>query len=130
MRRPKIRDFIDECEIPNCTVINLDSLDAVSYQNALNEYIDYLEEQLSNHGGQIIMEKSQSLLLDLGYDRTKVTYDLFNMSTIEYSSTEHDHELKIYIEAESVQSDDGILTAPEVRAIYVKMKELGCYDKK
>lgn len=52
------------------------------------------------------------------------------MSTIEYSSTEHDHELKIYIEAESVQSDDGILTAPEVRAIYVKMKELGCYDKK
>jgi urease accessory protein UreE len=52
------------------------------------------------------------------------------MSTIEYSSTEHDHELKIYIEEESVQSDDGILTAPEVRAIYVKMKELGCYDKK
>ena len=40
MRRPKIRDFIDECEIPNYTVINLDSLDSVSYQNALNEYID------------------------------------------------------------------------------------------
>jgi hypothetical protein len=76
------------------------------------------------------MEKSQSLLLDLGYDRTKVTYDLFNMSTIEYSSTEHDHELKIYIEAESVQSDDGILTADEIRAIYVKFKELECYKEK
>lgn len=48
MNRPKIRDFIDECEIPNYTVINLDSLDSVSYQNALNEYINYLEEQLSN----------------------------------------------------------------------------------
>lgn len=48
MNRPKIRDFIDECEIPTYTVINLDSLDAVSYQNTLNEYIDYLEEQLSN----------------------------------------------------------------------------------
>lgn len=56
LRRPKIRDFIDECEIPNCTVINIGSLDNTSYQNALNEYIDYLEEQLSNHGGQIIME--------------------------------------------------------------------------
>lgn len=32
MNRPKIRDFIDECEIPTYTVINLDSLDAVSYQ--------------------------------------------------------------------------------------------------
>lgn len=48
MRRPKIRDFIDECEIPNYTVINLDSLDSVSYQNALNEYIDYLEGRLGN----------------------------------------------------------------------------------
>lgn len=48
MNRPKIRDFIDECEIPNYTVINLDSFDSISYQNALNEYINYLEEQLSN----------------------------------------------------------------------------------
>lgn len=76
------------------------------------------------------MEKSQSLLLNLGYDRTKVTYDVFNMSTIEYSSTEHNHELKIYIDEESVQSDDGILTSDEVRAIYVKFKELGCYKEK
>lgn len=76
------------------------------------------------------MKKSQSLLLNLGYDRTKVTYDVFNMSTIEYSSTEHNHELKIYIDEECVQSDDGILTADEIRAIYVKMKELGCYKEK
>lgn len=76
------------------------------------------------------MEKSQSLLLNLGYDRTKVTYALFNMLTIEYSSTKHNHELKIYIDAQSVQSDDGILTADEVRAIYVKMKELGYYEEK
>ena len=46
MRRPKIRDFIDECEISNYTVINLDSLDSVSYQNALNEYIERLEKAL------------------------------------------------------------------------------------
>lgn len=76
------------------------------------------------------MKKAQSLLLNLGYDRTKVTYDVFNMSTIEYSSTEHNHELKIYIDEECVQSDDGILTADEVRAIYVKFKELGCYKEK
>lgn len=63
------------------------------------------------------MEKSQSLLLNLGYDRTKVTYDVFNMSTIEYSSTEHNHELKISIDEESVQSDDGILTSDEEGAI-------------
>ena len=48
MNRPKIKDFIEKCELPNCTVINIGSLDAVSYQNALNEYINYLEEQLSN----------------------------------------------------------------------------------
>lgn len=52
------------------------------------------------------------------------------MLTIEYSSTKHNHELKIYIDAQSVQSDDGILTADEVRAIYVKMKELGYYEEK
>lgn len=28
------------------------------------------------------MKKAQSLLLNLVYDRTKVTYDVFNMSTI------------------------------------------------
>lgn len=48
MNRPKIRDFIEKCELPNCTAINIGSLNVVSYQNALNEYIDYLEEQLSN----------------------------------------------------------------------------------
>ena len=48
MNRPKIRDFIEKCELPNCTVINIGSLNVVSYQNALNEYIDYLEEQFSN----------------------------------------------------------------------------------
>ena len=51
------------------------------------------------------MKKAQSLLLNLGYDRTKVTYDVFNMSTIEYSSTEHNHELKIYIDEEGCTSD-------------------------
>ena len=76
------------------------------------------------------MKKAQSLLLNLGYDRTKVTYDVFNMSTIEYSSTEHNHELKIYIDEECCTSDDGILTADEVRALYVKLKELGCYKEK
>lgn len=76
------------------------------------------------------MEKSQSLLLNSGYDITKVTYALFNMSTIEYSSTEHNHKLKIYIDEECVQSDDGILTADEIRAIYVKFKELGYYEEK
>ena len=76
------------------------------------------------------MKKAQSLLLNLGYDRTKVTYDVFNMSTIEYSSTEHNHELKIYIDEEGCTSDDGILTADVVRALYVKLKELGCYKEK
>ena len=63
MNRPKIRDFIDECEIPTYTVINLDSLDAVSYQNTLNEYIDYLEEQLSNLKVKNEVEHQQNELL-------------------------------------------------------------------
>lgn len=63
MNRPKIRDFIKKCELPNCTVINIGSLNVVSYQNALNEYIDYLEEQLSNLRAKNEVEHQQNELL-------------------------------------------------------------------
>lgn len=82
MRRPKIRDFIDECEIPNYTVINLDSLDSVSYQNALNEYIDYLEGRLSNlmikndYGFDDTVEKIEERFKQIHHDFTTALIDM------------------------------------------------------
>ena len=43
---PDAETLYSLCEISNYTVINLDSLDSVSYQNALNEYIERLEKAL------------------------------------------------------------------------------------
>lgn len=88
MNRPKIRDFIEKCELPNCTVINIGSLNVVSYQNALNEYIDYLEEQLSNLKVKNEVEHQQNELfckkvneLDKALDRACEMLSMYDKET-------------------------------------------------
>ena len=88
MNRPKIKDFIEKCELPNCTVINIGSLNVVSYQNALNEYIDYLEEQLSNIKVKNEVEHQQNELfckkvneLDEALDRACEMLSMYDKET-------------------------------------------------